>query len=474
MSPPSTAAPFRFELRTATEEQLRVAREAAGLDFRPAEAEIRSIRRLAPKMRAAAPREGARWAERWRRWAAHPDERVVAALIEARLEYKPLGVQAEELWERFEREAQAEGVLWTPLMDRLVVASMTEDELLFILSTGQEQDFLRQRDVWLRRLDRWAETQTRLEDVAPAARFESVLPLHAVARLSPVRGEGLFRLCEPFGPAGLWAPWARNHYVSDEDVQLLARATVRGLEAEETDEGIQALQAMLRGLWEATLRSPSLPPDAWDALHERLSAARDTSWDLRLGRDIGTLLAHAALSAEQAETLWATLVRLGPTVTTQQGDKHALQSFLLRNADTPDTVFEQAVARYPGVFGVQRALAENDRALQNPVVRKALHQTRDERILSRLCADAEPRHFRTFLKRLLGHETPTAAAVLGAASDAQIEALTEADLHSLLLAPRAEVRLAALRIAARHQAGRGEKPKRAPARAATDRPRKAR
>lgn len=133
-----TTIKLRGDIRRATEDLLRAASREYGIAFRNAETELQEL-----AMRMDAPITDAEI----RRWANHPDELVT--IMFARLYGEHLEAE-KALLKRAIRDAEREGVVWTPLLD--VLSDVLRNSHL-ARQTGDFDDRIRALESWIKSTD---------------------------------------------------------------------------------------------------------------------------------------------------------------------------------------------------------------------------------------------------------------------------------------------------------------------------------
>lgn len=149
---------FRSEIRHATQEMLDAARREHGIDFRDLQTELYALA-ISSQERLTK--------EELVRWAHHPDEMVPIML--ARLHGNEHDV-CQYVAERALRDAEAEGVVWTPLLDALSDPIARARDLRYI-----DIDAFDQRH---RELRSWVESVDDPDDLVPLAAFGSYAVRH--------------------------------------------------------------------------------------------------------------------------------------------------------------------------------------------------------------------------------------------------------------------------------------------------------
>jgi hypothetical protein len=439
----SAPLPIRTRWQIASDAEIAAAneREGRGVEdaYRSAEEE---------RARIEAVLQAGRWAGHEAyliRMATHPDERVAGLLLDerGRLASAPdpdgstwtLGAW---LYARAMRDADRDGVLWSPLIDALDA-----------------------RHAWPRNLLntpplRFLGEEVRLPVRYPHERLELLRPAFQAASEAELRALGWMRsetfrthlartagglsralVEEMFGAPRAWRYLIVNERLPAEARALLferAGALLATAEAESTEAHDVAdllLVAAHHGvplpaaLVEVALQWVELPSETTSIGH---GIARSSVVDA---------LASIPLSADQGERLYQATLRQ-PSLTGKLRR-------VLRNPALSVATLRDALARFPRKSGIRLSVAQNRRGASDPEIRSALAGSRVPEVVEALAAAAPPEEFPKQLGRL-GRTAPEAAArVLDQASGEQLATLQPKELAALLRSSHAGLRMAAIR-----------------------------
>jgi hypothetical protein len=461
-------APFRIELRTATLEELAHANQLKGHKGARAYLEGYDAASMARNAQSAVK---ARFAS----WIFHPDERVPIALTENRTD-PPIwkaeihrAYVTDSLFQHAIQRADAEGVIWTPLLDALAVRPLwaagrrpTWDDSGPLRTWGVSPeecpatvDYESPVDR-VARLEPWISRQASARTVEPLLAFDYPPLLKLVARTTPFPDAAFVKavLTQPFlGPS-----LAANPHLSPDLVVLVAwwaterisppsaGERLRSWPRHEADaspyrpnrEGSTADSA--GGIAAQTIASlkaaqHTLPEAVRDALVRalvasptRVSATR-AAWSPQVHRSWTTPNPRAAADALLAlgtETDETTLLQI---VAHMGSNLDFARAAALHPSAT--TAVRLAALKANHAISLRVAMAEHPPALADSAVRATFAKSSASDILLALCADATEPEWRKYFGRLLAKAPDVAVSALER-SPSHLGRLSADDLAPLL------------------------------------------
>lgn len=367
--------PFRTELRKATRDELEEARRGVWQgDYQSHRDSVRAIRAVPDDVDVPDDLD---------LWLTHPDERVVMAALDR----WDLAVHTEEplaqavLW-RANANAQADGVAWTPLLDRLAATDLWPDPRRRPTNPVPHPDeYLEGTAGWLREKASLAEIKALL------SAFSSYTALEAIARSAGALDRACVEQLMECGAA--LRALVSNPALPEGVGGMLVADVARRMAAHGKDAEMAfdwRSQTINRGLAERGY------PFTAEEVEEVLEAFSDEAIPEKSRRGI------AFEFAKQPNLPGESLARVYQHVADDIGAVRHMMAKAGQDAPLP---FYRKVARTTTFSEIRGRIASVERLRADPEVRAALLERGSFKTLSRLWADATPEELSTLLRRML-------------------------------------------------------------------------
>lgn len=386
-------APYRTEPRTASREVVDALNEAEGNEYarryEPAEAAKERIRTQVSANPA-----------RIRSWTRHPDETVVLQLLNKLAWVSKNGrmqktfVETErylvirEVGRRALADAEHEGVVWTPLLDRF--------------ARGR---FWRLRHVWdgpgvaeqIERLRPWLETQTDPQALKPLLDFGHSKLVRFVLKNAPVVDQGLVDIVGDEHSSELHV-LVRNPNLPDPMAGKLVSRSADVLTSVDQKAYAGDIPSSIRVLQALTKAGHELPDDfrerAFGALR-RVSEERDGELTFGATRVLGVLLqTDGLLDEEGLLQIWGWLDPEKDTSNVRRLIGHPAAGARLWTDILSET----------GNLKIRQKVIRLERARKDEEVRELLAETTSGKLLATLCRESRGEELQEHFRRLSRHD----------------------------------------------------------------------
>lgn len=404
-----SGVPYRTELRTLIDEEVREINKQEG---------HAGARKYSNPDTAIGKARTAKSANRdnFESYIYHPDERVPIALLDNTNSPNPLyeryGESYNRLPKRAVEEAQQEGVLWTPLLDRL----SSDSRFGQAMSRSSSH-------VVIEKLLEWVRTRTSVEDLRGLFRFQSEHLMTQIGENLPFMTPELFELStkSPWTLVGL----ARNEQVLDTDLARRLRLwALKTLRKSSSRTGYTSVEYKVN----------SHARIAGHVINGLLVSGQGV--DDRLYRRLFGLMTRTIPESEEVTELpsihysqhsgrystWAAVAKAltfgGRTVPVQ-----VQQELYSRVQKSPEHIKEiissahtaletkRHIAKDSSIFSVREALMKDPASMEDEEIRDVLHGSTSKKAILALLKDAEGSEYVDLFTKLKAKDEEAATRV---------------------------------------------------------------